>query len=115
MTPTERSPCPDFLLRYQADSPVDELLALYEGVSTKSGRGMQVVLERHRREIIDLLSDAFRSCCCYCETATDKGEIEHFRPRRMGRRGDYAREEPYAHLAFDWRNLYWECPTCNRY
>lgn len=115
MTPTERSPCPDFLLSYQADFPLDELLARYEGVSTKSGRGMPVVLERHRREIVDLLSDAFRASCCYCETATDKGEIERFRPRRIGGRGAYASEQPYAHLAFDWRNLYWARPTCNRY
>lgn len=115
MTPTKRSPCPDFLLSYQADSPLGELLDLYKGVSTKTGRGMPVALDRHRRKIVDLLSNAFRASCCYCETATDKGEIERFRPRRIGGRGAYASEQPYAHLAFDWRNLYWACPTCNRY
>jgi len=41
--------------------------------------------------------------CCFCESKEEIGDIEHFRPKSH-----------YCWLAYDWENLLFSCPTCNR-
>jgi len=41
--------------------------------------------------------------CCYCESKEEIGDIEHFRNKSH-----------YYWLAYDWDNLLFCCPTCNR-
>jgi uncharacterized protein (TIGR02646 family) len=66
---------------------------------------------RLRLLVLPLLRRDFADRCCYCTGSTDeKGgeenfEVEHFRPK--------GRKE-FAHLAFDYSNLYYACQGCNR-
>lgn len=112
MTPIFRPQCPpklqDMLLRLSAPAP-----------SQANGEEPR---ERIRGSAIGMLRatllDVFKHRCCYCESAvgtTTFGEIERFRPQSGVASNDGKFEKrQYAHLAFEWRNLYLSCPICNR-
>ena len=54
--------------------------------------------------------------CCYCESKTSPGRIDHFRPKgrvRQRKGGDEIRPG-YYWLAYDWDNLVFACEDCNR-
>ncbi|EOB4964007.1 AAA family ATPase [Vibrio vulnificus] len=53
------------------------------------------------------LEEMFHSKCAFCETkvgVSSSGVVEHFRPKLY-----------YPSLAYDWRNIYLSCSSCNRY
>lgn len=55
--------------------------------------------------------------CCYCEfRITDSfNDVEHYRPKTRADRYPGSREtHGYWWLAFDWNNLLFACPLCNR-
>ena len=57
--------------------------------------------------------------CCYCEGHFDghaPGDIEHYRPKDgVQQELGVAVEFPgYYWLAYEWSNLYFSCPDCNR-
>lgn len=54
--------------------------------------------------------------CCFCERKTEVGDVEHYRGK-----GGYQQDETetlqfpgYYWLAYDWKNLFFSCETCNR-
>ncbi len=49
------------------------------------------------------LRNAQSGKCCYCERYEEIGDVEHFRPK-----------DNYYWLAYDWENLLFSCPKCNR-
>ncbi len=66
------------------------------------------------------LRKLFNDKCAYCESkinpAATTGDIDHFRPK-SGARGydkDFSPEH-YWWLTYEWNNLYYSCPVCNRY
>lgn len=76
------------------------------------------------------LAELFHGKCAYCESKTEpvsSGEIEHFRPKietldMVSRRTASASKtgrtqaeiDGYWWLVYDWENLYYVCPICNR-
>lgn len=106
MTPIHRPPCPDFLLPFLSE------------VTDYDWEGTNKEDYRYRQKLRETLSSVFSNRCCYCETYADMslGVIERFRPRAPRSGKPHRKHEPsYDRLAFDWRNLYWACPVCNRY
>jgi uncharacterized protein (TIGR02646 family) len=66
------------------------------------------------------LRKLFNEKCAYCESkinpAATTGDLDHFRPK-SGARG-YDKNfstEHYWWLTYEWNNLYYSCPVCNRY
>jgi uncharacterized protein (TIGR02646 family) len=55
------------------------------------------------KSVKDSLKAAQHQKCCFCERKEEMGDIEHFRPKSH-----------YYWLAYDWDNLFFCCPTCNR-
>ena len=53
--------------------------------------------------------------CCYCESRTSPGRIDHFRPkgRVRQRKGGDEIHPGYYWLAYDWDNLVFACEDCN--
>lgn len=66
------------------------------------------------------LRELFNEKCAYCESkinpAAATGDIDHFRPK-SGTRGYDKKFNPdhYWWLTYEWNNLYYSCPVCNRY
>lgn len=55
--------------------------------------------------------------CCYCESRIPKGynDVEHYRPKAVADRTPGCSEtHGYWWLAFNWDNLLFACPDCNR-
>lgn len=55
--------------------------------------------------------------CCYCEHKIRRcyNDVEHYRPKgRADRLPGCRMEHGYWWLAFDWDNLLFACPACNR-
>ncbi len=54
--------------------------------------------------------------CCFCERKEEIGDVEHFRPKAAYRqkRGEQRSQVGYYWLAYDWNNLFFCCPKCNR-
>lgn len=55
--------------------------------------------------------------CCYCEQKIRRGfnDVEHYRPKgRADRRPGCDQTHGYWWLAFNWGNLLFACPACNR-
>lgn len=65
---------------------------------------------RLRFVVLAALRRDFADRCCYCTGSTiEKGgeenfDVEHFRPQSV---------REFAHLAYDYRNLYYACRGCN--
>ncbi|MBI5497304.1 MAG: hypothetical protein HY904_19980 [Deltaproteobacteria bacterium] len=54
--------------------------------------------------------------CCYCEMEyqATNSDVEHFRPKTAADRMNGTVDEGYWWLAFEFRNLFFSCPNCNR-
>lgn len=66
------------------------------------------------------LRKLFNNKCAYCESkinpAATTGDLDHFRPKSGARGYDKNfRTEHYWWLTYEWNNLYYSCPVCNRY
>lgn len=55
------------------------------------------------KSVKDALKKAQHHKCCFCEKKTESGDVEHFRPK-----------SGYYWLAYEWDNLFYCCPKCNR-
>lgn len=62
------------------------------------------------------LDTAQRGKCCYCESAQQPFEVEHYRPKNAVRqsRGDVVHKPGYYWLAYAWENLLSACVLCNQ-
>ncbi|WPN23948.1 AAA family ATPase [Pseudomonas marginalis] len=61
----------------------------------------------------DNLSYIFHDKCAFCETQLkDTGNILHLRPLRFGGEDDMGHDDYYLWLAFEWRNIFYACPSC---
>ena len=72
-------------------------------------------------EVKEVLRQAQHNKCCYCETRVGPGgylTVEHYRPKgsvRQSKSKKSAKLKPgYYWLAYDWSNLLFCCPACNR-
>jgi uncharacterized protein (TIGR02646 family) len=66
-----------------------------------------------------ILEHAQNKKCCYCEghfSGHAPGDIEHYRPKDGAQQalGKMAEFPGYYWLAYEWSNLYFSCPDCNR-
>jgi uncharacterized protein (TIGR02646 family) len=55
--------------------------------------------------------------CCFCEQKIDAdGDVEHFRPKQAYKqtKGQPLQRPGYYWLAYEWRNLFLSCPSCNQ-
>lgn len=71
------------------------------------------------REVKEALIEAQHDKCCFCEskiTATQDGDVEHFRPKKGYKQKKQQRlQKPgYYWLAYRWDNLFLSCITCNQ-
>ena len=73
-----------------------------------------------KKRFLKALRELFNGKCAYCESEISlsivSGEIDNFRPKN-GARGfdkDFSRDH-YWWLTYEWKNLYYCCPHCNRY
>ena len=62
-----------------------------------------------------VLKEIQHNKCCYCESKTSPGRIDHFRPkgRARQRKGDEKIHPGYYWLAYEWDNLVLACEDCN--
>lgn len=53
--------------------------------------------------------------CCYCEKPINKGDLEHYRPKKGWQqiKGSAFNRPGYYWLAYRWRNLLLSCSECN--
>ncbi|MCT4614120.1 MAG: hypothetical protein N4A49_04495 [Marinifilaceae bacterium] len=77
--------------------------SIYKGIRQENGRRIY--------EVRDLLKKIFHNKCAYCESRTNKPEIEHYRPKKE------VYEDPthpgYYWLCYEWTNLLPSCRYCN--
>lgn len=72
------------------------------------------------KSIKESLRDLFKNKCAYCESpipeAVGIGDVDHFRPKSNARglEKDFSKDH-YWWLTYEWKNLYYSCPNCNRY
>jgi uncharacterized protein (TIGR02646 family) len=55
--------------------------------------------------------------CCFCERLVgEDGDVEHFRPKSAycQKNGEKFERPGYYWLAYDWKNLYLSCSSCNQ-
>ncbi|MFM9923256.1 hypothetical protein VLK31_09720 [Variovorax sp. H27-G14] len=55
--------------------------------------------------------------CCYCERKIPEkfNDVEHYRPKGSAKRAPGCNQtHGYWWMAFDWQNLLFACPACNR-
>jgi len=68
-------------------------------------------------DVMGALRKVFSGKCAYCETplSRDNESLDRFRPKKgaIGLTQDYAPDH-YWWLAYEWRNLYAACATCNK-
>ncbi|RLC20417.1 MAG: hypothetical protein DRI57_04870 [Deltaproteobacteria bacterium] len=62
------------------------------------------------------LKEAQHQKCCFCERKEEIGDVEHFRPKSayQQNQGDKLSRPAYYWLAYEWDNLFFCCPKCNR-
>ncbi len=53
-------------------------------------------------DIKTALENLYLNKCAYCETRSERWDVEHFRPKSI-----------YYWLVYSWDNLLFACPTCN--
>ena len=66
-------------------------------------------------DVRSTLYDHHNKKCCYCERKRDlkrEPDIEHFRPK--AKVTEDAEHPGYWWLAYDWKNLFFSCRTCNQ-
>lgn len=68
------------------------------------------------KTVKDALKKAQYDKCCYCEEKEEIGDVEHFRPKTESKQDtdEEAITPGYYWLAYEWDNLFFSCPTCNR-
>jgi uncharacterized protein (TIGR02646 family) len=68
------------------------------------------------KSVKDALREAQHQKCCFCERKEEIGDVEHFRPKSayQQKQGDPLSKPAYYWLAYDWDNLFFCCPKCNR-
>ena len=67
-------------------------------------------------QVREVLKRLQHNKCCYCESETSPGRIDHFRPKgrvRQHKAGDKI-YPGYYWLAYRWDNLVFACEDCNR-
>lgn len=66
-------------------------------------------------KVRERLAEDQHNKCCYCESPLDRGTIDHFRPKNSVHQEpeEPQRSRGYYWLAYEWRNLYLACSTCN--
>jgi hypothetical protein len=64
----------------------------------------------------EALRQAQHGKCCFCERKEEIGDVEHFRPKAgyQQKVGSKVFKPGYYWLAYDWDNLFYSCPKCNR-
>lgn len=72
------------------------------------------------KDLKESLRNLFKHKCAYCESPISEaigiGDIDHFRPKSNARGfdKDFSKDH-YWWLTYEWKNLYYSCPNCNRY
>lgn len=69
------------------------------------------------RLVADVLWEKQFYKCCYCERKITRSyhDVEHLRPKTSANRSPGCNQRHgYWWLAFDWENLLFACPSCNR-
>ncbi len=84
----------------------DEIILRKEYPTEKSS-GFKYNHETYNRaykvdDVKDKLGKIYSSKCAFCESAVERSDVEHFRPKSI-----------YYWLAYSWDNLLYCCPTCN--
>lgn len=108
MIKVNRCPEPGLLVAVRG-ARLPELRALGREPVSKEIEGYKVVAEH--------LWSAQHFKCCYCESKIPKGfnDVEHYRPKAEADRNPGSTlKHGYWWLAFDWTNLLFACPGCNR-
>lgn len=64
----------------------------------------------------EALRQAQHGKCCFCERKEEIGDVEHFRPKSGYQQNvqDKLNRPGYYWLAYEWDNLFFCCPKCNR-
>ncbi len=68
------------------------------------------------QSVKDALKKAQHHKCCFCERKEEIGDVDHFRPKGayQQQEGDTLSPTGYYWLAYEWSNLFFACPKCNR-
>ena len=68
------------------------------------------------QSVKEALKNAQHQKCCFCERKEEIGDVEHFRPKGsyQQQEGDALSPTGYYWLAYEWSNLFFACPKCNR-
>ena len=68
------------------------------------------------KSVKNALKEAQYQKCCFCEKKEEIGDVEHFRPKSAYQQneGDKLSKPGYYWLAYEWDNLFFSCPKCNR-
>lgn len=98
--------CPDSL-REKGEEWTKELLKQVKECNKARTKVRKMYYNRYnKKDIKSRLSEMYEKLCCYCEGdlgITDKGQVEHRFPKR-----------DFPELCYEWENLHWSCPNCNR-
>ena len=93
-------------LRKNATRWRQELCALLSSYEQDQDRINKCRNRYKKDDIKAALKEMYGGLCCYCEGSIDMvafGEIEHRRPKHS-----------FPAYTFEWDNLHWACPRCNR-
>lgn len=77
--------------------------------------GTECEFPDHWKELKDILLDAFRGKCAYCEAEFDHvtyGDVDHYRPK--ARVDEDSGHQGYYWLAYDPQNYLLSCQKCNQ-
>lgn len=88
-------------------------LALDEIKNAKESN-IDIEIEKHYTDIKDLLVNSQNNHCCYCQhpIPAKYNDVEHFRPQKAPAN---SKDHPgYWWLVYEYRNLMFACPECNR-
>ncbi len=68
------------------------------------------------KTVKDALKKAQYHKCCFCEIKVKSGDVEHFRPKSGYQQNekDNLSKPGYYWLAYEWDNMLYCCPDCNR-
>ena len=98
----------------------EENIALYEAETEAYQKGEKKFKFNSKiyghKSVKNSLRQAQYGKCCFCERKEEIGDVEHFRPKStyQQKKGESLSEVGYYWLAYDWDNLFYCCPKCNR-
>lgn len=114
------SQAPDILVT-EGKEKTDKICELYEQFEQEFQMGKKKFEEFDKtiyghKSLKDALKTVQHHKCCFCERKEEIGDVEHFRPKSayQQKEGDKLSSIGYYWLAYDWHNLFFACPTCNR-